>query len=53
MFLWLYSKYNSKKYYICDMGTIQDIKTIFTALTCIEQEQVLEELLQEHEIQGR
>jgi transposase-like protein len=35
------------------MGTIQDIKTIFTGLSCNQQEQVLEELLQEHEIKGK
>lgn len=35
------------------MKTIQDIKSIFNNLSVYQQEQVLEELLQEHEIQGK
>lgn len=35
------------------MGTIQDIKLIFTGLSSYQQEQVLEDLLQEHEVQGK
>ncbi len=35
------------------MGTIQDIKSIFTGLSGYQQEQVLEDLLQEHEVQGK
>lgn len=35
------------------MKTIQDIKTLFSGLSSHQQEQVLEELLQEHEVQGK
>lgn len=35
------------------MTTIENIKTIFSNLSGYQQEQVLEELLQEHELQGK
>jgi transposase-like protein len=35
------------------MGTTGDIKSIFSRLSGFEQEQVLDDLLQEHEIQGK
>ena len=35
------------------MGTINEIKSIFNSLSGYQQEQVLEELLQEHEVQGK
>lgn len=35
------------------MGTIDEIKSIFNNLSGYQQEQVLEDLLQEHEIQGK
>jgi len=42
----------AKKVYICIMGTINDIKSIFIGLSAYQQEQVLDGLLQEHEVQG-
>lgn len=35
------------------MKTINDIKSVFRSLSSYQQEQVLEELLQEHEVQGK
>lgn len=35
------------------MGTINDIKSIFSGLTAYQQEEVLDDLLQEHEVQGK
>lgn len=35
------------------MGTINDIKSIFCELSAYQQEQVLDDLLQEHEVQGK
>ena len=35
------------------MGTIHDIKEIFAGLSGVQQEQILVDLLQEHEVQGK
>jgi transposase-like protein len=35
------------------MDTIQDLKRVFSGLSGFQQEQVLEDLLQEHEVQGK
>ncbi len=51
--LWLSSKYNSNYLYICQMKSSQEIKELFAQLPISSQRQLLDELLQEQELQGK